>query len=311
VRHFTLQVIVLSLAAVSLGQQSAAAPPIPAYPDSAAGLERMMGDMISLQTQGQEAALTPYLQSLVLPEAEAWFTSRFGNARCGEALLAANDCLGPRLALAYEAAAPTLPASIELTLKDLISEGLTSFEAVNHTEACAGPLRIIPSLELVGDLTTTPILSSMLSGLVQNHEPVYVLWIYSETKETTLAFLVYSEGAFRYIGMPRPISVEYYREMSKGVETRTELAPPAHYLTGEQLEMKPVLVDPAIVQRTIVLQVAIGKDGKVTDVSYLRGPVQYKDAAIKSARKRKFEPPGFSPKGFHPNNLCVNEAAPR
>jgi hypothetical protein len=149
----------------------------------------------------------------------------------------------------------------------------------------------------------------MLSGLVQNHEPVYVLWSYSETKETTLAFFVYSEGAFRYIGMPHPTSVEDYQE-SKGGEARTEPNPSPHYLTDDQSDMKPVLVDSTVVQRTVVLHLAIGTDGKVRDVSYVRGPEGYKDAAIKSVRKRKFEPPSFGPHGFHPNNLCVNEAAP-
>ena len=313
-RHLSVQLAVLLLVSVSIGQQSqlpAVAPLVPSYPDSADGLERMMADMISLQRQGQSTALTPYLQSLVLPRIEEWFVSKFGNVRCAEEQLAANDCLGPRLALAYEAGAPAIPASLDLTLKDLISEGLTSFEAVDYTRACARPLRIIPSLKLVGDLTTTPILSSTLSGLVQNHEPVYVLWSYSQSKETTLAFFVYSEGAFRYIGMPHPTSVEYYREMSKGAETQTMPAPSARYLTDDQLEMKTVLIDPAIVQRTVVLRVGIGKDGKVTDVAYIRGPVQYKDAATWSVRKRKFKPPGFGPRGFHPNSLCVNEAAPR
>jgi hypothetical protein len=114
VKQLKLQLIVLVLAAVGLAQQSqssAAGPLVPSYPDSTDGLERMMGDMISLQRGGQSVALAPYLQSLVLPQPEAWFTSKFGNVRCGEGQLAANDCLGPRLVLTYAATAQTLPPS--------------------------------------------------------------------------------------------------------------------------------------------------------------------------------------------------------
>jgi hypothetical protein len=110
VKQFELQLIVLFIAAVSSAQQfppsaastgatsdergtqtaspaaqqgrdstTATAPSVPACPDSAEGLERMMGDMISLQRQGQTEALAPYLQSLVLPQTrdvvyhEVWY----------------------------------------------------------------------------------------------------------------------------------------------------------------------------------------------------------------------------------------------
>jgi hypothetical protein len=292
-----------------LGSSSATAP-IPSYPDTAEGLERLMAEMISLQKRGDTVALAPYLQSLVLPDAEQWFTSNFGDLRCGEKQLAANDCLGPRLALAYRTLARILPASFALTLTDLINEQLTNFEATNYAEPCPGPRHIIASRELVGGLTTTPVLSSMLSGLVQHQEPVYVLWSYSDTKETTLPFFVYSQGAFRYIGMPHPASPEDYQNKSAVAEGSTA-APSARYLTEDQLDMQQVRIDPTVVQRSVTLRVSIGKDGKVTDVSYVRGPEAYKDAAMQSVRKQRFEPPGFGPRGFHGNLLCINVAAPQ
>jgi hypothetical protein len=160
--------------------------------------------MLTLQRNGDSAALAPYLQSLVLPDSERWFVSQFGDVRCGEQQLGPNDCLGPRMAFTYRSLARVLPASFALTLTDLLHEGLTNFEATNYTEECPGPQRIVAARELVGGLTTTPYLSSMLSGIVQHHEPIYVLWAYNERKETTLPFFVYFEGAFRYIGMLHP-----------------------------------------------------------------------------------------------------------
>jgi hypothetical protein len=75
--------------------------------------------------------------------------------------------------------------------------------------------------------------------------------------------------------------------------------------------MKAVLIDPLVVQRTVVLRVVIDPNGKPREVSYVRGPETEKGVAIQSAMKRRFERPGFGPRGFHPNVLCLNIAAPR
>jgi hypothetical protein len=282
---------------------------LPHYPDSPSGLETLMQDMILLQKRGDVGALTPYLQSLVLPHPETWFTSEFGDAHCDEENLAPNDCLGPRMAWYYTSTARIIPASFALTLKDLSSERLTNFEAVNQTALCAGPQRIIPSQKLVGEFTTVPVLSPVLSGLVQRHEPVYVLWAYSQDKEATLSFFVYSEGAFHYIGMPRPAPPDDYRKKSYSEGSFESSSP--HYLTNDQLAMEPVLVDTEMVQRTVVLHVIIGEDGKAKEISYVRGPEAFKDAAIESIKKRKFERPGFGPHGIQPNVFCVNVASSR
>jgi len=263
----------------------------------------MMAEMVSLQKQGQSAALAPYLQSLVLPEPEAWFVSRFGDLHCSEKF-AWNECMGPRLAMPYGELAKDISGSFALTLSDLIAEGLTNFEAVNYAEDCPGPMHILTDRKLVGTLTTTV----TLPGLAQQHEPVYGLWSYSETKETLLAYFVYSAGGFRYLGILHEASVEDYQKR-KG-STQSERAATARYLTEDQVEMSPVVIDPAIVRRTVVLRVSLDRDGRVKEASYVRGNEAFKDNAIKSVRKRKFDPPGFGPNGFHPSQLCTNVVAP-
>jgi hypothetical protein len=298
---------VLPAAQQDRNSTSATVPLVPSYPDTTEGLERMIEDMISLEKRGQSAELNPYLQSLILPRPEAWFASRFGTAHCEEEKLGANDCLGPRIAFTYATIARNLPASFALTLRDLIHEGLTNLEATDYTEPCPGPQRIIAAPELVGGLTTTQI----LGGMGRRHESVYVLWSYSETKEATLPFFVYSDGAFRYIGMPHEALVEDYQKKNKVGEAQIDPTPSARYLTEDQLDMKNFIVDPATVQRTVTLLVNLDKDGKVKEASYVRGPEAYKDAAVKEARKRRFDPPGFGPHGFHPSQRCVNVAAPR
>lgn len=194
--------------------------------------------------------------------------------------MAANDCLGSRLALTYSSIAKGLPNSVPKTLHALLDENLTTFEAVNYSQPCPAPERIVPALKLVDNLSTTPILSPVLSGLIHHREPVYVLWTYNEKRETTLAFFVYSDGAFRYIGMPHPASLEEFVK-------KAEIPQPSE-LTDEIVSRSHVLADQALAQRTVVLHVIIGPDGKARQVSYVRGPEAFEQVAIEKVQKRNF-----------------------
>jgi hypothetical protein len=312
-KRYVLFATILALLGTGQAQQSAqaiapqpAAKPtqtIPSYPSTTQGLEKMMTDMISLQEQDNVTALEPYLRSLVLPNADAWFTARFGDAKCSENDFASNDCMGPRLALAYQEIVSNLPASFALTLRDLAAEGLTNFEAVDNTEQCPGPIRINPEKRLTSTLST----SAVLPGLRKLKEPAFALWSYNATKETVLGLFVYSDGAFRYVGLPHEKSREVYLNRNIKNEPPVESAP--RYLTEDQVEMSP-LIDPAVIQRTVVVTIDLEKDGRVKRVSYVRGPLMYKDAAMENAKRLKFSTPGFGPYGFRPSSVWFNAVAP-
>lgn len=285
-------------------QTTPSASSIPSYPNSEAGLENLINDMNALAKKGDDSALAPYYQSLVLPNSESWFDSKFGNPNCEKLNeMAANDCLGNRLALAYSAIASNIPASARMTMKDLIEENLTNFEAVNYSAPCPNPVKIIPDRKLVGELTTTPFLSPVLSGLMKNKEPIYILWSYSQTQETTIGFFVYSEDAFRYIGMPHPASADEYSHK------RLSYSVKADDLTNEVVDAHPVMTDPALGQKTVVIHVVIGADGRVREADYARGPESLKDAAIRMAEEHHFKPVTFGGKPV-PVSTCVNVVPP-
>jgi hypothetical protein len=250
-KRYVLFAAILALLGTGQAQQSAqgiapleqAARPaktIPSYPGTTQGLEKMMTDMISLQKQGNVTALEPYLQSLVLPNPNAWFTAKFGDVKCSEKDFAWNDCMGPRLALADQEIVSNLPASFALTLRDLVAEGLTNFEAVDNIQQCPGPVRINPEKRLASTLST----SVVLPGLRKLKEPAFALWSYNATKETVLGLFVYSNGAFRYVGLPHEKSREVYLNRNMNNEPPIESAP--RYLTEDQVEMSPI-IDPAVV----------------------------------------------------------------
>jgi hypothetical protein len=302
----------MCLGTASASKQTAGdAPIIPPYPNTAAGLEELMSDMIALQKQSDTKMLASYLQLLVLPDAEHWFVHEFGDDHCGEQNPGANDCMGPRFASRYERLARDIPASFALTLQDLINEGLTNFEATNIAEECSSPVRIVPDRKLLGGLTTTPMVSPGLPGPVKRHEPVYALWIYGQSKETTLPFFVYSEGAFRYLGMLHEATFDELHK-GKSIAETAQPAPEAHYLTEDQIELKNAIVDPALIKWTVVLRIVAGADGKPREVTYIRGPEAYKEAAIESAKKRRFEVPKFPFEAFHVKtiSLCENIVVP-
>ncbi len=308
----TVLVGAMCLGIASVARQTAGDTPIaPPYPNTAAGLEELMSDLIALQKKGDTKMLASYLQLLVLPDAEHWFVDEFGGDHCGEQNPGANDCMGPRFASRYEPLARNIPSSFALTLQDLINEGLTNFEALNIAEECSGPVRIVPDRNLLGGLTTTPMVSQGLPGPVKRHEPVYALWIYSQSKQTTLPFFVYSEGAFRYLGMLHEATFD---ELHKGKSTSetAQSAPEAHYLTEDQIEVKNAVVDPALIKWTVVLGIVAGADGKPREVTYIRGPEAYKEAAIESAKKRRFDVPKFPFEAFHVKTVsfCENVVAP-
>jgi hypothetical protein len=282
-------------------------PPAPSYANTAEGLERMMVDMIAMQKRNETASLAPYLRSLILPDAQAWFSARFGDAKCSEPKFSAAECLGPRQALSYEGVASSLPDSFALTLGDLIHEGLMNFEAVDYSEQCAGPMRIVANQKLTHTLST----SVLLPGLQQRHEPIYALWSYSETKEAVLAFFVYSAGAFRYVGILHEAYVEEYQKRRASGSALAQQPTPARYLSEDQMEMNPVVIDPEVVQRGVVIMLNLTKDGKVKDASYIRGPAALQDAAIAIAKKQRFDAPEFHPYGFRPNRVCFSAVVPK
>jgi hypothetical protein len=83
-----------------------------------------MRDMFWLRQRNDSAALVWYFQSLILPDAETWFSSEFGDVDCEANDLGPNGCLGPRMAWYYTVTAKTLPDSFALTLADLAHENL-------------------------------------------------------------------------------------------------------------------------------------------------------------------------------------------
>lgn len=252
-----------------------AAPAIASYPDSPAGLENLMKDMLKLEKRGDTSALAPYLQSLALPNTDAWFKSIFG------------DTVGAQLALSYEPTARWLPQSMEATLKDLRQEGLADhFEVVDFNKPYAAPSFI--SIQGDSETKTLGLSAFKLLGFRKQHEPMYTVWFRKSRSVSTIAFFVYDEGAFRYIGKPEiPDSVA-----AQGAQSQVKSGAKVQAAKLVQMvhPVYPIAAKQAHVQGPISLSAEIGKDGSIQDLSYVSGPQALAPSAMDAVKQWKYQP---------------------
>jgi TonB family protein len=250
-------------------------PLIPVYPDSAAGLDKLMRGMLELEKHGDTNALAPYLQSLVLPNPDAWFKSIFG------------DTVGAQLALSYEPTAKGLPQAMAGALKKLRQEGFAGrLEVVDFNEPCAAPSFMAVQTEPETKALGPPAIR--LLAFRKQHEPMYTVWFRKGRNISTIAFFVYDEGAFRYMGKPEiPDSVAAQGPQPQVKSGATIQAARLIYQVSPEY---PVAAKEAHVRGTILLSAEIGKDGSVEDLSYVSGPQALISSAMDAVRQWKYQP---------------------
>ena len=251
---------------------SSAAPAIPSYPDSPAGLEKLMKEMLELEKHGDTNALAPYLQSLVLPSPDAWFKSIFG------------DTVGAQLALSYEPTAKGLPQAMAATLKNLRQEGFADhFEVVDFNGPCASPSFMVES-----ETKSLGLSAVKLLGFRKQHEPMYTVWFRKGRSVSTMAFFAYDEGAFRYVGKPEiPDSVA-----AQGSQPQVKSGGPvqAAKLIHWVGPVYPVAAKEDHVEGAVTLHASIGSDGSIQDLSYVSGPQALVSSAMHAVKQWKYQP---------------------
>jgi len=103
---------------------SADRPALPAYPDSAGGLKKLVKDMLAARKASNEKLLAAYLESLLLPDADRWFEQVFGPEH------------GPPLADFYRQRREQLPSSFALAISEMLMEKREDIQVFRFEEAC-------------------------------------------------------------------------------------------------------------------------------------------------------------------------------
>ena len=154
-------------------QQASPSASIPSYPNTAQGLEKFMKDMMKAAKNGDHDVVAAYAKSLVLPDAESWFKSVFGDEH------------GARLAAVSDRVRSEIELSAPDAVTKFLSEERTRVEAVRFDDSCNSRATD----------TEYPFLL-----LRERPEPLYDVRFGDGQTESVWAYFAYVDGGFRYIG---------------------------------------------------------------------------------------------------------------
>lgn len=267
-------------ASPSTAPTSAAAPAgtIPTYPNTAAGLERLVKDMIKLQKNGDRPTLGLYTKSFAIPDAENWFKTVFGEEK-GRALAAASD---------------RLRSEIELSAPDMLAEMLKRkqdhIQAVLLDDSCKGP--------------TTPEEYSILF-LRQRPDVLYdVRFVGGSSRGSIWRYFAYVDGGFRYVGNLRKEDAQVQRPKLAGSTPSdpTGLSPKrvpvirvggnvqAAQLVCQVMPIYPQEAKAQGIQGNVILHAIIDKDGTITHLEPISGPSELVEPSMNAVRWWRYKP---------------------
>ncbi len=260
---------------------TAANPPIttvPSYPNTAQGLEKLMKDMMKLERQGKQQELAPYAKSLLLPDADNWFKSVFG------------DAVGAALESASEQTRTGIEFGLSQTLATVRRENLTEARAVRFDDSC----------NRLANSTEYPLLL-----LRQRPEPLYDARFSDGSKESVWAYFAYVDGAFRFIGSLKKANARGAFARAKA-ESSADKSGDTEDSTKERVRVPGVVQQATLihqevpvyppdakahgVQGTVVLHAVIAKDGSVRDLDVNEGVCSLAGSALASVKKWRYRP---------------------
>ena len=257
---------------------SRAATSLSSYPDTPQGLEKLMKDMMKIEKQGKQQDLAPYAKSLLLPDADNWFKSVFG------------DSAGAALASASELTRNGIEFGAPETLVTLRKKDLTEVRAVRFDDSCS-PL-------------ATPAEYPVLL-LRQRPEPLYDVRFSDGSKESVWAYFAYVDGAFRFIGSLKKADAGYPFQRAKtqplatkreGTESETKerirLAGNVQQATliHQETPKYPQDAKDSHIQGTVLLHAVIGKDGTIRLLDLNEGVCALAGSAMEAVKNWRYKP---------------------
>jgi len=241
-------------------------PLIPVYPDSPKGLEDLMREMMKLQKKknGGAEALAPYVQSLVLPNARAWFKATFG------------DQMGGQLADSYHRTRMNMPLAFLDVLNQMNSKHFGQPRAIVFTDSCNPDATAAEYQVLISRA---------------NEQPLYDIRLTSSSQGAVVSYFAYVDGAFRYIGnfqlrvpATRMVQVDG-KAMAKKIK-----------MLGQAMPIYPEDAKIDHVQGKVLLHAIIGQHGEVCSLQLIQGNPLLASAAIAAVRQWRYSPYALSGK---------------
>src|SRR5271170_1048906 len=282
-RNLMLAAIILLLAYPSIAQNSPQlAPPapvgpaiaIPSYPDTARGLEKLLGEMMKLAKANDYQTLAGYTKSLALPNPDDWFKSAFGDER------------GPQFAAASAASRMGIDAAIPATLANLLKEKRTKIVAHRFESSC-------------DDAATAK--EYLLLWQRQGQVPLYDARFLNGATEMDWQYFAYVDGGFRYIGNVSASPPDLpKKQIAKQGEQATAEAPEKRIKVGSKVQATklchqevpryPQEAKDAHTEGTVLIHAIIAKDGLIREAEVVEGPGVLAEAALAAVKNWRYSP---------------------
>lgn len=264
----------LASAQQKIGGASAQALAVPIYPDKPAGLKKLTQDILRAKREADQQALTAYLNSLILPDAEAWFNEVFGS---GE---------GAAFAKAYARLRQGLASQFSTTFDSAVRDKLTDIEVRRFERAC----------DPQASEFQYPVLAAR-----QREVPFYEVRLTHGNFGQVLWFFVYASDAFRYIGEYRlsanPFAGIAERDSVSGgapANASKRIRVGGTFQQGRLIHREPPNYPEnarrAHLQGTVRLKALISREGAVKDLQVLEGHCWLAQSAIKAVEKWRYSP---------------------
>ena len=281
-RRLLLSCCVLALATAQGSVQAGAQSPqnaavTPSYPDSTAGLEHLVKDILKAQKAGDGAGAQKLVDSLLLPDYKNWYSAEFD-----------------------EEVARTAIASYQASFASLTSDLARFFLAVQQNQSSVWAVRFDDTCDDNAGDHTFGILLARLHSV-----PLYELRFVKEGHFMRLFALAYVNGGFRMALLPDPEKVSPHvaqlpgdtpgREENAQASQQVQRIRQGGAISAANLihRVQPEYPDVARrerIQGTIRLHAIIGKDGTIRGLRVVSGACSLSKSAYDAVRKWRYSP---------------------
>jgi TonB family protein len=249
---------------------------VPAYPDTASGLQKLVEDTFRAAKKNDTATYGALISSLARQVPDDWFHDTFGDE-------------GDSMFREYPGGGPRLVSELQAFLTKVRNEKFTQVTAKKHEASCDDN-----SGELIYPVMV----------MRQNPVPLYELRFLQGEKFYRLWAFAYVDGGFRFVGNLRP--PEYLPEKpARQSSAENKLAGSSEepekrvHMGGTVVAAKllhqvqpeyPEIAKREHLQGTVKLHAIVAKDGTVRMLRVLTGFCSLSESAMKAVRQWRYRP---------------------
>jgi TonB family protein len=233
----------------------------PAVPDSPAGLESQLEEILKIKNKKELKRREQWIGELRIPDPDAWFAGAFGN----------DD--GEKLAATYKSTWEQFEDSFTNSVTNLAGEGGT------HISVKEISLPAKPAVEGQSESVATGAKKPAVFYTAHAAKG-------SEPGSPLPGIYTYEQGAFRLVNWQTLYTLPYMKPTRIRIGGNVAAAKILKQVTPEY----PAEARNKKVSGTVVLHVLLSREGYVARIDFVSGPPELMDASMKAVRQWKYQP---------------------